>query len=54
MDHGRVMKAHLNQEQQLSKQNHIATKKEEEHWHLKSYTLWLKASDQNTSFFHKK
>jgi len=28
-------------------------RKEEEHWRLKSRSLWLKNRDSNTSFFHK-
>jgi len=27
--------------------------KDEEHWMINSRSLWLKAGDQNTSFFHK-
>jgi hypothetical protein len=43
----------LIQEKEAYQQLHYSLRREEEHWRLKSRSLWLKAGDSNTSFFHK-
>jgi hypothetical protein len=42
----------LTQEKKLHKEYLQALAEEENAWRLKSRSLWLKAGDQNTSFFH--
>jgi hypothetical protein len=48
-----VTESLLNQEKEANQQLHHSLRREEEHWRLKSRSLWLKAGDSNTSFFHK-
>jgi hypothetical protein len=48
-----VTEALLNQEKEANQQLHHSLCREEEHWRLKSRSLWLKAGDSNTSFFHR-
>eukprot|EP00253_Pinus_taeda_P002768 PITA_02768 len=43
----------LEKEQVSQLASFSAFRKEEEFWRLKSLSLWLKASDQNTTFFHR-
>jgi len=42
----------LNKEAAYQRNIHQSFRREEEHWRLKSRSLWLKAGDRNTSFFH--
>lgn len=42
----------LNKEAACQRNIHQSIRREEEHWRLKSRSLWLKAGDRNTSFFH--
>lgn len=42
----------LNKEAALQRNTHHSFRQEEEFWRLKSRSLWLKAGDRNTSFFH--
>jgi hypothetical protein len=42
----------LTQEQKIHKEYLQALAEEENAWRLKSRSLWLKAGDQNNSFFH--
>eukprot|EP00253_Pinus_taeda_P013196 PITA_13196 len=48
-----ITKEELEKEAQLQHNFHKACLVEEEYWRLKSRILWLKASDRNSSFFHK-
>jgi hypothetical protein len=43
----------LNREKEAYQNLHSAMRREEEHWRLKSRSLWLRVGDSNTSFFHK-
>jgi len=43
----------LNKEAAFQRNIHQSFRREEEHWRLKSRSLWLKAGDRNTSFFHR-
>jgi hypothetical protein len=43
----------LNQEKEAQQHLQHTLRREEEHWRLKSRSLWIKAGDSNTSFFHK-
>ena len=48
-----ITKEVLDKEAKLQQIFHKACLSEEEHWRLKSRTLWLKAGDINLAFFHK-
>jgi hypothetical protein len=43
----------LEKEQGAQRKTFCAFRLEEEYWRLKSRSLWLKARDRNTSFFHR-
>eukprot|EP00253_Pinus_taeda_P019656 PITA_19656 len=43
----------LEKEIKAQRSTYQSLRKEEEYWRLKSISLWLKAGDQNTSFFHR-
>lgn len=44
---------HLEQEIKAQAATYRSFRKEEEYWRIKSRSLWLKAWDRNTSFFHR-
>jgi len=44
----------LNQEKEAQKHLQHTLHREEEHWRLKSRSLWMKTGDSNSSFFHKR
>jgi hypothetical protein len=48
-----VTEALMNQEKEAQQHLQTTLRREEEHWRLKSRSLWIKAGDSNTSFFHK-
>jgi hypothetical protein len=48
-----VTESLLNQEKEAHQHLHHSLRREEEHWRLKSRSLWIKAGDSNTSYFHK-
>jgi hypothetical protein len=43
----------LETEKDLHRKLHTACREKEDYWRQKSQSLWLKAGDKNTSFFHK-
>eukprot|EP00253_Pinus_taeda_P028778 PITA_28778 len=48
-----ITKEVLDKEAELQQIFHKACLSEEEHWRQKSRSLWLKAGDRNSTFFHK-
>jgi ribonuclease HI/exonuclease III len=48
-----ITKEILDREAELQQKYHKACLSEEEYWRQKSRSIWLKAGDRNTSFFHK-
>lgn len=48
-----ITKVRLDEEASLQQSFLKASLAEEDYWRLKSHSLWLKAGDRNTSFFHK-
>jgi hypothetical protein len=53
METKEVQQSHIMTEQKIHKEYMQALTEEEIIWRLKSRSLWLKAGDQNTSFFHR-
>eukprot|EP00253_Pinus_taeda_P033119 PITA_33119 len=43
----------LDQEKSAQRNTYSSFRSEEEYWHLKSRSLWLKAGDRNTTYFHR-
>jgi hypothetical protein len=48
-----IARTELEKEQQAQCRTYCAFRKEEEYSRLKSCSLWLKAGDRNTSYFHR-
>jgi hypothetical protein len=53
MEEKEVAQEHLNQEKNHFQKYLKALHNEEREWRMKSKSLWLKARDKNTTFFHK-
>jgi hypothetical protein len=53
MEEGNPNPNSLEKETTLHRKLHSACREEEEYWRQKSRSLWLKAGDKNTNFFHK-
>jgi hypothetical protein len=53
MESKTVTETLMNQEKEAQQHLQHTLRREEEHWRLKSRSLWIKEGDSNTSFFHK-
>jgi hypothetical protein len=53
MEEGEVTKNDLMEERDFCGKIHIANRKEEEVWNLRSQSLWLKLGNKITTFCHK-
>ena len=53
LEDAEITKEALDKEAHLQQKFHKACLAEEEYWRQKSRSLWLKAGDRNSSFFHK-
>jgi hypothetical protein len=53
MEEGNPNPNSLEKETTLHRKLHAACREEEDYWRQKSRSLWLKAGDKNTNFFHK-
>ena len=52
MEEAEISKTHLENDQSTQLNTFLSFFQEEEHLHLKSCSLWLKARDKNTTLFH--
>jgi len=53
METTEIQQSHIIREQKIHKDYMQVLAEEEIAWHLKYRSLWLKAGDHNTSFFHR-
>ena len=54
MENKDITNQDLEKEQTAQFNSFHAFHQEEEYWRLKSHSLWLRAGDRNTTFFHRK
>jgi len=53
MDNVQIKNSDMEKEAKLQTEVYKEYRKEEEYWRLKSRSIWLKAGDRNTTYFHK-
>jgi hypothetical protein len=54
MENKDITNQDLAKEQAAQFNSYRTFRQEEEHWRLKSHSLWLRAGDSNATFFHQK